>query len=55
MSPASGRMDFMLILAAVTLASPPSRLMFFRKSATPNSPIASATICSPSLSSSTPK
>jgi len=55
MSPASGRMDFMLIFADVTLLSLPIRLMFFRKSATPNRPMASATICRPSDSSRMPK
>ncbi|KAG1271268.1 hypothetical protein G6F64_015608 [Rhizopus arrhizus] len=55
MSPASGRIDFMLILPVVILLSPPMRLMFFRKSATPNRPMASATICKPSESSRMPK
>ena len=55
MSPASGRIDFMLTLVLVTLVSPPIWLMFLRKSATPNRPMASATICRPSLSSRMPK
>ncbi|MNW05118.1 hypothetical protein D3C71_2013190 [compost metagenome] len=53
MSPGSGRTD--ILGPAPTVVALPMRLTLAKKSAKPNRPIASATNCTPSLSSMTPK
>ncbi|CUI64621.1 Uncharacterised protein [Achromobacter xylosoxidans] len=53
MSPGSGRTDMRAALP--TVLALPMRLTLAKKSASPNRPIASATNCTPSLSSRMPK
>ncbi len=53
MSPGSGRTD--ILTWVPTVVALPMRLTLAKKSARPNSPIASATSCMPSLSSITLK